>query len=97
MSNETNPMDELRDELLKPFLQRTKQRAGIMAIIYNIIHPESPVSDLTEARLLIAKQFADFIDEGVMVGDDIDLEVMKAVRLFLETEKAVMDATDLVG
>lgn len=94
MSNETNdPMDGLAQY----FMQKSRQRAAIMAIIYNIVHPESPVNNLNEARLMIAKQFADFIDEGLMVGDEIDLEVMRAVRLFLETEKAVMDASDLVG
>ena len=72
------------------------QRAALMAIVVGVIKAENE-TPLVQIKTAIASTFGDLIDQGLMIGDEIDVMVAKAIRDFLLAEKAVQDAEEIIN
>jgi hypothetical protein len=76
--------------------KEVRQRVVLMAIIAGIFHVKEDTS-LRDIRLRIANSFSDMIDEDIMPGDTIDFIVTAAIKQYLEEERAIEEAKEILN
>ena len=93
MANEPNEQEEPSME--HHLMMSSFQRAGIMGLIAAIMS-DSDETPLNTVKQKIAATFGRMIAMDIMVKDQIELEVLKLCKSFLEQEVAVEEAKEIL-
>lgn len=72
------------------------QRAALLAIITGIFHADND-TPLRNIKLAAANSFSDMIDLGVMVGDEVDVIAARAISDYLDAERGVVAADEILN
>lgn len=72
------------------------QRAAILGLVCNILNKDEADITVKQIKIAIINVLGDLIENDHMVGDFIDLHVAKCCASYIEKQKAVEDAQDIV-
>lgn len=77
------------NEFLEYLHKNARQRAALMAVIAKLLQEEDEELTVRNVKIMLCNFFSRQIDEGNMVCDEIESDVMKYVITFLQQETLV--------